>query len=103
MAVSRLKKTLAVCGDQFRLSRQAGRYLIDVDPDAVDLHRFRRLVRAARSVADEAEVVTLYRSALALWRGAVFDGILASSPVLKHPADRETPYRPGRGFWLPTA
>jgi DNA-binding SARP family transcriptional activator/tetratricopeptide (TPR) repeat protein len=72
--VNRLKKTLSTCGDQFRLSRQAGGYLIDVDLEAVDLHRFRGLVKAARSAGDDAETVTLYRRALALWRGNVFEG-----------------------------
>src|SRR5215813_12340162 len=43
-------------------------YLLDVDPDQVDLYQFRRLVVAARTAPD-AEAGALLREALALWRG----------------------------------
>jgi DNA-binding SARP family transcriptional activator len=44
-------------------------YLLDIDPDHVDLLRFRRLVRAAGGVGDQAAALGLLDQALALWRG----------------------------------
>jgi DNA-binding SARP family transcriptional activator len=55
--------------------RAAG-YLLDVDPDRVDLHRFRRLVMqaGARQAGDE-ERLTLLREAVGLWRGQPLAGV----------------------------
>lgn len=44
-------------------------YLLDLDPDHVDLLRFRRLVRVAESTSDAAAALGLLDSALDLWRG----------------------------------
>ncbi|WP_329093193.1 AfsR/SARP family transcriptional regulator [Streptosporangium sp. NBC_01469] len=49
-----------------------GGYLLDVDPDQVDAHRFERLViagRRARDAGRTAEAADELRAALALWRG----------------------------------
>jgi DNA-binding SARP family transcriptional activator len=58
------------------LDRRAGGYLLCIEPDSVDLHRFRRLVSAARepdcSVHDR---VRLLRAALGLWRGPALAGL----------------------------
>ncbi|MFI5753669.1 BTAD domain-containing putative transcriptional regulator [Streptomyces sp. NPDC051569] len=54
------------------LSRRRGGYLLSVDPQAVDLHRFRFLVRSARDAVRRAErtpALDLFDQALALWRG----------------------------------
>ncbi|MFI6302925.1 BTAD domain-containing putative transcriptional regulator [Amycolatopsis thailandensis] len=70
--VSRLRKRLAeTCGDQVLLTSQAAGYLIEVDPDAVDVHRFTRLVTTARRTADPADRARILREALALRRGPV--------------------------------
>jgi tetratricopeptide (TPR) repeat protein/DNA-binding SARP family transcriptional activator len=55
---------------QARLVRRAGGYLLEIDPDRVDLHRFRRLVATARepSCSDDDQA-DLLREALRLWRG----------------------------------
>ncbi len=53
-------------------SRQRG-YLLDVDPDAVDVHRFRRLLDAAARTTDLAERDKLLREALAEWHGPPLD------------------------------
>lgn len=56
-----------------RLSTQAPGYLLRVDPDCVDLYRFRRLAeagRVARAAGDPNTAATLLREALSLWRGA---------------------------------
>ena len=44
-------------------------YLLDVDPDAVDLWQFRRLVRAAGEASSPAAALGLLDQALGLWRG----------------------------------
>ncbi|MCF6473009.1 AfsR/SARP family transcriptional regulator, partial [Nonomuraea sp. MG754425] len=49
-----------------------GGYLLDVDPDDVDCHRFERLVseaRQARTAGRVAEAADGFRAALGLWRG----------------------------------
>jgi DNA-binding SARP family transcriptional activator len=57
--VARLRKVLAPAG--VSVVRRSGGYLLDIDPETVDLHRFQRLVAAGR--LDEA---------LVLWRGTPF-------------------------------
>ncbi|SMD27033.1 DNA-binding transcriptional activator of the SARP family [Kibdelosporangium aridum] len=51
--------------------RRSGGYVLSVDPDLVDLHRFRRLAAEARDTGD----VRLFDQALALWRGEPFAGL----------------------------
>ncbi|MFG1875223.1 tetratricopeptide repeat protein [Sphaerisporangium sp. NPDC049003] len=59
-----------------RLRRRSGGYVLDVDPDSIDLHRFRRLVGQARiGKCAETEEAGLLRQALGLWRGAPLCGI----------------------------
>jgi DNA-binding SARP family transcriptional activator/tetratricopeptide (TPR) repeat protein len=58
------------------LRRQTGGYLMDVDPNWVDLHRFQRLVDHARAPeCRPAECVVALREALALWRGEPMAGL----------------------------
>lgn len=52
---------------------QAG-YLLAVDPDQVDVHRFRRLVERARSATGTGRAALL-REALGLWRGTPLAGL----------------------------
>ncbi|WP_436756876.1 BTAD domain-containing putative transcriptional regulator [Streptosporangium sp. V21-05] len=55
-----------------------GGYLLDVDPDEVDAHRFERLVtanRRARDAGRTAEAADGLRAALALWRGPALGGV----------------------------
>jgi DNA-binding SARP family transcriptional activator len=71
--LARLRKALAYGGAA--LARTAGGYLVDVDQDLVDLHRFRTLLGAAESAgaAQAAEAVRiLLDKALGLWRGTPF-------------------------------
>jgi DNA-binding SARP family transcriptional activator len=58
------------------LVRRSGGYLLDVDPDRVDVLRFTRLVEQARGsrCADATRVVHL-REALELWRGEPLAGL----------------------------
>jgi predicted ATPase/DNA-binding SARP family transcriptional activator/tetratricopeptide (TPR) repeat protein len=71
--VSRLRRSLAdagVPGDPL-VTRRPG-YLLDVDPDGVDVHRFTRLVTGARQLVARGaatDAAALYDEALGLWRG----------------------------------
>jgi DNA-binding SARP family transcriptional activator len=59
-----------------RVLRRSGGYLLDIDPDQVDLHHFRRLIQQARvgGYPDDQRVLLL-RQALGLWRGQPLTGI----------------------------
>ncbi|MFC0541594.1 AfsR/SARP family transcriptional regulator [Kutzneria chonburiensis] len=61
------------------LVRRSGGYVLDVDPDQVDMHRFARLVQQSRDPAcRDLDRVTLLRQAMRLWR----DTPLADLPGL---------------------
>ncbi len=62
-------------GSPVGLVRGAGGYLLDVDRDRVDLHRFRGLTRAANGAGlPDAERAALLGTAIGLWRGAPLTG-----------------------------
>ncbi|MFC3742935.1 AfsR/SARP family transcriptional regulator [Paractinoplanes deccanensis] len=66
------------------LVRHSAGYRLEVDEDALDLLRFRSLVRRARQAAGDAEAVHHYAEALALWQGPPAAGL---EPVSRtHPA-----------------
>ncbi|MEI5099124.1 AfsR/SARP family transcriptional regulator [Streptomyces sp. PmtG] len=54
------------------LATRHGGYLLEVQPGAVDVHEYDRLVATARAEAasgDDATAAALYRDALGMWRG----------------------------------
>jgi DNA-binding SARP family transcriptional activator/tetratricopeptide (TPR) repeat protein len=57
------------------IERRASGYVLTVDPQAVDVHRFRRLVTQARGSEADATAVELITEALDLWRGEPFAGL----------------------------
>lgn len=57
------------------ITRQAGGYLLKVNPLAVDLHRFRDLVSRARAGDGDTASLPLWEQALGLWRGEAFAGL----------------------------
>jgi DNA-binding SARP family transcriptional activator/tetratricopeptide (TPR) repeat protein len=72
--VSRLRACLDPSGTGsmgVRLSARDSGYLIEVDPESVDAHRFRALVERSRTAIDSGKQVELLREALSLWRGPV--------------------------------
>lgn len=74
--VTRANTLLARGG--LRISRRAGGYELPVDPQAVDLRRFRSLRRQAESVAesgDPVHAVALLEQADELWRGPALMGL----------------------------
>ena len=77
--VARLRSSLReAVGDSVRLAGRANGYVLDVDPEAVDLHQFRRLRRQADALiasGDHEHAALLLREADALWRGQALAGI----------------------------
>ena len=71
--INRIRRVLAVeaAGEEpVRLARRSGGYVLEVDPEEVDLHRFRQLAVAARDrQRPDDERARLLREALGLWRG----------------------------------
>jgi DNA-binding SARP family transcriptional activator/Tfp pilus assembly protein PilF len=77
--VARLRASLRqAVGDGARLAGRANGYVLDVDPEAVDLHRFRRLRRQAGALTasgDYDHAAHLLREADELWRGQALAGV----------------------------
>jgi len=77
--IARLRASLRqAVGDGVQLAGRARGYLLDIDPEAVDLHQFRRLRRQADALAtsgDHDRAAALLREADALWRGPALAGI----------------------------
>ncbi|MGW4116929.1 AfsR/SARP family transcriptional regulator, partial [Actinosynnema sp. NPDC004786] len=72
--VSHVRTALIAAGapkDCLRADRAARGYVLDVDPDLVDYHRFAAETRAARDHADHERL----RRALDLWRGPALSGL----------------------------
>ncbi|MEV0675421.1 BTAD domain-containing putative transcriptional regulator [Actinosynnema sp. NPDC050436] len=68
--LSRLRRVLHdTC--EIDIVRRPGGYELVVDQDAVDLHRFQRLLADARAAADDVRAAALFEQALGLWRGEV--------------------------------
>ncbi len=65
--LSNLRRALAPTG--LTITRQDNGYLLAVDPDVVDVHRFGSLHDRARHCDDPARALALVEQALALWRG----------------------------------
>ncbi|WP_461010321.1 AfsR/SARP family transcriptional regulator [Streptomyces capparidis] len=72
--LSRLRTALAPA-DGVTIARRSGGYVLTVERDAVDLHRFRDLTARARAADGDERAHELYEQALALWRGEPFAGL----------------------------
>jgi DNA-binding SARP family transcriptional activator len=77
--IARLRASLRHgVGDSVQLVGRARGYVLDVDPEAIDLHQFRRLRRQADALAasgDYDHAAVLLREADGLWRGQALAGI----------------------------
>jgi DNA-binding SARP family transcriptional activator len=77
--LARLRASLRqAVGDNVKLAGRARGYLLDVDPETVDLHQFRQLRRHADSLAaggNYDRAASLLREADELWRGPALAGI----------------------------
>ena len=70
--VSNLRAALAEAGldpADLALLTQGPGYVLRVDPERVDVHRFQQLIGTARAAPDDETRVALLEQALALWRG----------------------------------
>ncbi|NKE62110.1 AfsR/SARP family transcriptional regulator, partial [Lentzea sp. PSKA42] len=65
--LSRLRAALPAT-DEVRLTRRSGGYLLTLDEQTVDLHRFHRLLVQARATGGR-RALELFDQALGLWRG----------------------------------
>lgn len=72
--LSRLRRALAGT-DGVEIRRDPGGYVLTADPQWVDLHRFRRLMSAARAAGSDTAAADLIGQALPLWRGDPFAGL----------------------------
>src|SRR4051812_30064757 len=100
--VSRLRKALQVENPADRaaaavLLRRGPGYLLEFDPEQVDLYRFQRLVRVGAQTLRPAptRAASILREALGLWRGGAPAGVArrAFSPAAV-PRPGEQPPRP---------
>jgi DNA-binding SARP family transcriptional activator len=77
--MTRLRTSLReAVGDGVRLAGRASGYVLDLDPDSVDLHQFRRIRRQASALCasgDYDHAIHVLREADALWRGPALAGI----------------------------
>ena len=74
-----------------RLARRSGGYVLEVDPEDVDLQRFRQLALAARDrQRPDDERARLLRAALDLWRGEPLADLPGEWPArLRHRWEEE--------------
>jgi DNA-binding SARP family transcriptional activator/tetratricopeptide (TPR) repeat protein len=77
--VGRLRQALGADA----ISAAVGEYTLDLDPDAVDVHRFRSLTAASKRTSGAAELALL-DEALSLWRGDPLVDVDAEPLVLAH-------------------
>jgi DNA-binding SARP family transcriptional activator len=70
-----LERMPAGAGGPVRVVNAGGGYRLDIDPERVDLHRFRRLVGQARAMVAAAPRGAALREAVGLWRGDPLIGL----------------------------
>jgi DNA-binding SARP family transcriptional activator len=79
--VARIRSVLAQAGAHtagVELASHRNGYLLQVDPDTVDVHRFRRLCDEAANTTNLGRREQLLRDALALWRGPALHNAITS-------------------------
>jgi DNA-binding SARP family transcriptional activator len=65
--IARLRKVFS--GTEVRIEKTPTGYLLRVDPDTVDVNRFRRLIAEARAAGTPKEKARLLTEALDMWQG----------------------------------
>ncbi|WP_439658776.1 BTAD domain-containing putative transcriptional regulator [Lentzea sp. HUAS TT2] len=74
--LSRIRQLLRKAGENIHVDRRNAGYVLDVDPDQVDLHRFSRLVELGRDArGGDVERAAVLTEALGLWRGTPLAGV----------------------------
>jgi DNA-binding SARP family transcriptional activator len=68
--VSRVRRSLRqALGNSVQLHGQSGGYVLDADPETIDVHRLRRQADALTASGDYEDAAQLLRQAAALWHG----------------------------------
>lgn len=78
----RLRQLLTGNGEPAPVVTRHDGYLIEIDDDALDLHRFDSLAqrgKAASASGDHAQAAVLLDRALRLWRGEALQGVLSET------------------------
>ena len=94
--VSLLRRALRTIKDVSIVRRSNG-YLLSVDEQLIDVHKFRALVREARAETDDRRAISLFERALAQWRGDALgaqdtpylNGVRARLSQERHAAQRD--------------
>ena len=79
--VASLRRAIEPDGEPRTLRTRDPGYLVQIDPEQLDLQRFRRLVDEGRGALDSGEpaaAVRLLHEALSLWRGPVLGDVVAA-------------------------
>jgi DNA-binding SARP family transcriptional activator len=92
--ITRVRRLLAEVGSAdgtpARILRRTSGYLLDIDTDLVDLHRFRRLIGQARDGdRRDDQPRGLLREALGLWRGEPLSDVTGAWAERTRPAWRQ--------------
>lgn len=80
--ISKLRRALDASRLDASIEHRGGGYILRVEPDAVDVHRFERLIECAAAASDPSNVRNWLDQALQLWRGRPL-GALGSQPALR--------------------
>jgi DNA-binding SARP family transcriptional activator len=78
--VTRLRRLLAGTPGS-KLERRGEGYRLYLEPDRLDVHRFRSLARAGREAADCRTAVAAFDEALALWRGPALADVPGTAKI----------------------
>ena len=78
--VTRLRRLLAGTPGS-KLERRGEGYRLYLEPDRLDVHRFRSLARAGREAADCRTAVAAFDEALALWRGPALADVPSTAKI----------------------
>ena len=78
--VTRLRRVLAGMPGG-KLERRGEGYRLHLEPDRLDLYRFRSLARAGREAADCRTAVAAFDEALALWRGPALADVPGTAKI----------------------
>ncbi|HWH00994.1 MAG TPA: winged helix-turn-helix domain-containing protein, partial [Pilimelia sp.] len=75
--IAHIRRVLTQAGALAQVVRvhRGGGYLLDIDPDTVDVHLFRRLAAQAQKRSGCADGLALWREAVDLWRGEPLAGL----------------------------
>jgi DNA-binding SARP family transcriptional activator len=78
--VTRLRRALAGTPGG-RVERRGEGYRLHLEPDQLDVHRFRSLAKAGREAADCRAAVAAFDEALALWRGPALADVPGTAKI----------------------